>query len=540
MLDGTTLYFYYDDQMSSRGGIDINISEIPEGSVSPYGTATTAVIDASFANYRPTSTAYWFMGCSSLTTISELENLKTDDVTDMSMMFGNCSSLTSLNLSSFNTQSVTSMFEMFCDCSGLTSLNVSHFNTQNVTDMSMMFYNCSSLTSLDLSGFNTQNVTDMRWMFYNCSHLTSLDLSGFNTQNVTYMNRMFDDCSLLTTIYVGSDWGTATVTESSNMFLNCRKLVGGAGTTYDASHTDAEYARIDGGPNSQTPGYFTAKSSIPDNAITIFVKADVAPYLFAWYTSNDGSTVVPAGEFPGIMLENKVTVRGTEFWYYTFAEDIKRINIIFSNGKFGTDESAQTGDITYITSNRYFTYDGSTNYEDVTIQYGGTIPDIELTDLSLAGNHNEWSIVAQPFTAVEQGKSYTLDLDLSGVTIEENVLQFKLVANDELWIGGNDGVTLNAPSYVGYDTSTTGYGNFLIDLTQTTCRKFKFEATWSGGNDLCTGWTLKISEVQVVYEPYAVLSDNNTVLTFFYAGLLLALALYVYFAFIDKGYLLFI
>ena len=29
-----------------------------------------------------------------------------------------------------------------------------------------------------------------------------------------------------------------------------------------------------------------------------------------------------------------------------------------------------------------------------------------------------------------------------------------------------------------------------------------------------------------------------TVLTFFYAGLLLALALYVYFAFIDKGYLL--
>lgn len=78
--EGQTVTFYYDDQKASRGGIDINNSAIPYGSSSPYGTATTAVFDASFADYRPASTAYWFQKCLSLTTIIGIKNLKTDNV----------------------------------------------------------------------------------------------------------------------------------------------------------------------------------------------------------------------------------------------------------------------------------------------------------------------------------------------------------------------------------------------------------------------------------------------------------------------------
>ena len=37
---------------------------------------------------------------------------------------------------------------MFSHCSSLTSLDLSNFNTNKVEDMSYMFYNCSSLTSL--------------------------------------------------------------------------------------------------------------------------------------------------------------------------------------------------------------------------------------------------------------------------------------------------------------------------------------------------------------------------------------------------------
>ena len=46
-----------------------------------------------------------------------------NNITDMSNMFSNCSSLTSLNLSNFNTNNVNNMSEMFSDCSSLTSLN---------------------------------------------------------------------------------------------------------------------------------------------------------------------------------------------------------------------------------------------------------------------------------------------------------------------------------------------------------------------------------------------------------------------------------
>ena len=96
-------------------------------------------------------------------------------ITNMSYMFSDCSSLTSLDLSNFNTNNVTNMGSMFFGCSSLTSLDLSNLNTNSVTNMSCMFYKCSSLTSLDLSNFNTNNVKDMSYMFSRCSSLTSLN-----------------------------------------------------------------------------------------------------------------------------------------------------------------------------------------------------------------------------------------------------------------------------------------------------------------------------------------------------------------------------
>lgn len=47
--------------------------------------------------------------------------------------------------------------------------------------MTAMFADCSSLSTLDLSGFNTSQVTDMTHMFLGCSELTTLDLTSFDT-----------------------------------------------------------------------------------------------------------------------------------------------------------------------------------------------------------------------------------------------------------------------------------------------------------------------------------------------------------------------
>ena len=120
-----------------------------------------------------------------LTSIDFGDNFNTSNVTSMSQMFYDCSSLASLNLSNFNTSNVTDMYEMFRLCSSLTSLNLSNFNTGNVVDMYSMFNNCSSLSSLNLSNFNTSNVNDMRFMFFGCIRLTSLNLYNFDMNGLT-------------------------------------------------------------------------------------------------------------------------------------------------------------------------------------------------------------------------------------------------------------------------------------------------------------------------------------------------------------------
>ena len=274
--NNTVVTFYYDDQKTARGGVDINNSSLDASANSPYGTATTAVFDASFASYSPTSTACWFQKCSSLTSITGMENLKTENVTTMSSMFLNCSALTSLDVTGFNTQNVTYFGRMFEGCSSLTSLDVTGFKTEKATDMSGMFSYCSSLQSLDISSFNTQNVLSMWQMFTGCSGLTSLDLTSFNTEKVGNMLIMFSGCSNLTTIYVGTGWSTTNVANSDDMFTDCTSLVGGAGTAYDANYTDATYAHIDGG--TANPGYFTDKNA-PISTLEIYSVEKSATYV---------------------------------------------------------------------------------------------------------------------------------------------------------------------------------------------------------------------------------------------------------------------
>ena len=197
-------------------------------------TIEKVIFDASFANARPTSCYKWFDGCKNLTTIEGIEYLNTENVTNMSGMFRDCSALTTLNVSNFDTKNVTSMSEMFYGCYALTTLDVSHFDTKNVTDMSGMFSYCRALRTLDVSNFDTKNVTDMSMMFNNCEALTTLDVSKFDTKNVTDMGGMFSYCPTLTTLDV-SNFDTKNVTDMSDMFHGCRAL-----TTLDVSNFNTQ------------------------------------------------------------------------------------------------------------------------------------------------------------------------------------------------------------------------------------------------------------------------------------------------------------
>ena len=257
------------------------------------GTIVHIVFDKSFSTYTPTSLNSFFSSLTYLKTITGLEYLNTEKVTNMYRMFYKCSSLTSLDVTHFNTANVTDMGYMFYKCSSLTSLDVTHFNTANVTDMSYMFSSCSSLTSLDVTHFNTANVTNMSTMFNNCSKLTSLDvthfntakvtnmysmfaycvtltslyLTNFNTEKVTSMGNMFSNCAALTTIYASSKFVTTLVSKSIGMFTNCEKLKGEEVEWKSDKATDKTYAKIEG-------GYFSGgipRVKYADGTLTFFL-----------------------------------------------------------------------------------------------------------------------------------------------------------------------------------------------------------------------------------------------------------------------------
>ena len=180
------------------GAYDLNVESNDPGWNAQSANIKKVVFDASFANARPTSCCRWFADCFYLTEIEGIENL----------------------------------------------------NTQNVTDMSWMFNCCYALTSLDVSNFNTQNVEDMTDMFLGCEGLSLLDLSNFNTERVENMSSMFSGCSTLQTIFASDKFVTDQVLGGYDMFLDCTNLKGFIDYISDSDKNGNEYA------NYKT-GYFT-------------------------------------------------------------------------------------------------------------------------------------------------------------------------------------------------------------------------------------------------------------------------------------------
>ncbi len=90
------------------------------------------------------------------------------------------------------------------------------------------------------------------------------------------------------------------VTTSPEMFTACTSLVGGMGTTYDASHVDKAYAHIDGGLSN--PGYFSEKLDFllgdanGDGKVTITDAVAVVNYIL---NTTQGTFNVAAADVDG-------------------------------------------------------------------------------------------------------------------------------------------------------------------------------------------------------------------------------------------------
>ena len=173
------------------GAYDLNVESTNPGWEAQKGNIKKVVFDASFANARPTSCCRWFADCFYLTEIDGIENLNTQNVTDMRNMFTCCYALTSLDVSNFNTQNVEYMTDMFLGCEGLSLLDLSNFNTERVEDMSSMFSGCSTLQTIFASDkFVTDQVSGGDDMFISCENLKGfIDyISDSGKDNYEYAN----------------------------------------------------------------------------------------------------------------------------------------------------------------------------------------------------------------------------------------------------------------------------------------------------------------------------------------------------------------
>lgn len=88
--------------------------------------------------------------------------------------------------------------DLFADYINLSSVNFNGcFYTVDTTDMSGMFKNCKSLTSLDLFEFNAEKVENLCSMFSGCESLSELKLPTFTVADSADVSDMFEGCTSL-------------------------------------------------------------------------------------------------------------------------------------------------------------------------------------------------------------------------------------------------------------------------------------------------------------------------------------------------------
>ena len=131
----------------------------------------------------------------------------------------------------------------------------------------------------------------------------------------------------------------ATFTIGDDMNFNQTKTVTWSATSSEGEKTGkVTYTKVD-----------------PNAAITVYVKADKAPYIHAWITGGKNLT----GEWPGKVMDGPVEIDGAKYWTNDF-DNVESFNVILNNGS-----GSQSGKFEGITGDIYLEYDGGTSAKKI-------------------------------------------------------------------------------------------------------------------------------------------------------------------------------
>lgn len=171
---------------------------------------------------------------------------------------------------------------------------------------------------------------------------------------------------------------------------------------------------------------------VPEGQYAIFIKSSGVPNLYVWNGSDKLN-----GDWPGTALSEKcVGSSGTTYYYFVVPSGYTSVDCIINYN--GNDD--KTDDLSGISKNTYFVYEGSTSKgkkltqqsvpSDITIQTSGTTSSTDKT-LYLVGDEIGWN-VSNNYAFTKSGNTYTLKLSsLNG--------NFKIKDDDPDWKGINLG-----------------------------------------------------------------------------------------------------
>ena len=327
------------------------------------------------------------------------------------------------------------------------------------SDLSSLFAGYENLKEIvDMEKYlNTTDVTNMYGMFAACESLLTINLMGFSTQNVTENRAMFMACVNLTTILVdGEKWSTQSIPDSYNdnfvtspLFDYTPNLIGNAGTKYNHTHIDIDYAHIDEGESN--PGYLTTES------YKVFYDLDGDGKIDDITTVDWENGATPPTSFaitntPELPIPNPINKKGLKFkgWYGTpitgLTKDKPQTDISIPANAVGNriytavwEEKApyavfDNGTLTFYYDNNKANFDGAygmrTTYNDKWSEVASDITKV-VFDKSFADYYPTscvcWFLLCHNLTEIQGMKEY---LNTENVTNMSGMFSGKFTALD--------------------------------------------------------------------------------------------------------------
>ena len=263
----------------------------------------------------------------------------------------------------------------------------------------------------------------------------------------------------------------ATFTIGDDMNFNQTKTVTWSATSSEGEKTGkVTYTKVD-----------------PNAAITVYVKADKAPYIHAWISGGKNLT----GEWPGKVMDGPVEIDGAKYWTYDF-DNVESFNVILNNGS-----GAQSGEISGITGDTYLEYDGSKSAKKISAPVntvaaakvslspnGGDFQKTVSVTATLSSNAKSgwYKIGDGEQVALTPGKAATFTLGADMMEGESQTVTWSATNADNETKTGS--ATFNKLKEVVIPTPTGIYAYFLAPSDWTDVHAY----VWTGGDEYAGKW----------------------------------------------------